>query len=298
VGLPFLITGAVLIAASLVVFVLSARRYRLSWRGTVLLAAGLFGLVTGWLLLEPNANRGEALKTGGLAAGAVVALYALWLNDRRRRTDEARHEHDRERVSDERFARAVELLGDDADQVRVGAMHALAGLARVEDRYVQTVLEILCSYLRRPFDHLGGDEHEKVVRSTAQRLIRDLLPLARDVTAADTPVYHLDLTGAQLAYFDISERVVGTLTLRFTTLHDSNSMWGCRITGSAWFTGARSLGVLHAHDTAFLGKAWFSGFTATGPVRLARSTFAGPVKTTGAEVPECDVDLHALDTVG
>ncbi|MFC5285671.1 hypothetical protein ACFPM7_01285 [Actinokineospora guangxiensis] len=294
-GLPFLITGAVLIAASLVVFALSARRYRLSWRGTVLLAAGLFGLVTGWLLLEPNANRGEALKTGGLAAGSVVALYALWLNDRRRRTDEARHEHDRERVSDERFARAVELLGDDADQVRVGAMHALAGLARVEDRYVQTVLEILCSYLRRPFDHLSGDEHEKVVRSTAQRLIRDLLPLASD---ADARPHHLDLTGAQLAYFDISERVVGTLTMRFTTLHDSNSMWGCRITGSAWFTGARSLGILHAHDTAFLGKAWFSGFIATGPVRLARSTFAGPVKTTGAEVAECDVDLHALDTVG
>lgn len=84
-----------------------------------------------------------------LAAGAFVALYALWLNDRRRRTEEERREiersqHavqvqrtelDRERAADERFARAVDLLGNDADQVRVGAMHALAGLARDQPRY-------------------------------------------------------------------------------------------------------------------------------------------------------------------
>ncbi len=144
-GLIFLIAGAVFLLASVPVFTYSRKVNTMRWRATVLFAAGLLGVVTGWLLTEPNANRGEALKTGGLAAGAVVALYALWLNDRRRRTDEARHEHDRERVSDERFARAVELLGADADQVRVGAMHALAGLARVERRYVQTVLEILCS---------------------------------------------------------------------------------------------------------------------------------------------------------
>lgn len=294
-GLAFLITGAVLLVASVPVFAFSRAFNNTRWRATVLLAAGLFGLVTGWLLVEPNANRGEALKTGGLAAGAVVALYALWLNDRRRRTDEARHEHDRERVSDERFARAVELLGDEADQVRVGALHALAGLARVERRYAQTVLEILCSYLRRPFDMAGGDRHERVVRLTAQRLIRDLLPT---VGTEGAEAYHLDLTGAELAYFDISERVVGTLTMRSAVLHESNSLWGCQIRGSAWFTAARSPGILHAHDTAFHRKAWFSGFTATGPVRLARSTFAGPVKTTGAELAECDIDLHAVHTAG
>ena len=294
-GWIFLIPGAALFLASVPVYLYSRKANTMRWRATVLLCAGMLGLVTGWLLTEPNANRGEALKTGGLAAGAVVALYALWLNDRRRRWDEAKLDHDRERVSDERFARAVELLGNEADQVRVGAMHALAGLARVEERYVQTILEILCSYLRRPFDYLGGDPHERVVRTTAQRLIRDLLPSTFDL---DARTYHLDLTGAELGYFDISERVIGTLTLRSTKLHESNSMWGCEIRGSAWFTGAQSPGILHAHDTVFKKKAWFSGFTATGPVRLARSTFAGPVKTTGARVAECDVDLHGLATVG
>jgi hypothetical protein len=39
------------------------------------------------------------------------------------------------RTSHERFAGAIEMLGDDADQVRVGAMRALAGLTRDTPSY-------------------------------------------------------------------------------------------------------------------------------------------------------------------
>ena len=87
------------------------------------------------MLTDPGTSRAGALRTGGLAGGAVVALYALWLNDRRRRVEEGRHEveqqrheleklrteQDRDLASDERFAKSLELLGNDADQVRVGA---------------------------------------------------------------------------------------------------------------------------------------------------------------------------------
>src|SRR3954468_8526572 len=96
------------------------------------------------LLVEPKLSKAEAVKTGGLAGGAVVALYALWLNDRRRRTEGARHRLESDKVADERFARSVEMLGHEADQVRVGAMHALAGLTEAEPlRYKQTVLDVL-----------------------------------------------------------------------------------------------------------------------------------------------------------
>ncbi len=127
---------------------------------TLIASVALLCGVGGWLLTDPATSRSDALKTGGLAGGAVVALYALWLNDRRRRVEEARqvieqqrHDVDRERISDERFAKSVELLGHEADQVRVGALHALAGLARTRPEYRQTVLDVLCSYLRRPFTH-------------------------------------------------------------------------------------------------------------------------------------------------
>ena len=138
--------------------------------------------VGGWLLTDPATSRSDALKTGGLAGGAIVALYALWLNDRRRRVEERRQdierqrhelesqraEQDRERVADERFAKAVELLGHAADQVRVGALHALAGLARSRPEYTQTVLDVLCSYLRRPFRTPGRPVTTNRIRSGAR----------------------------------------------------------------------------------------------------------------------------------
>jgi len=122
-------------------------------RQRCLLAASLLGslsallVVSGWLLASPGVTQVNALKTGGLAGAAILALRGLWINDRRRRTDEARHELDRERVSDERFAKAVEPLGNEVDQVRVGALHVLAGLAHGRHSYTQTVLDVPCAYL-------------------------------------------------------------------------------------------------------------------------------------------------------
>ncbi|MEV6873837.1 pentapeptide repeat-containing protein [Amycolatopsis sp. NPDC051128] len=265
--------------------------------------------VGGWLLTDPATSRSDALKTGGLAGGAIVALYALWLNDRRRRVEERRQdierkrhelesqraEQDRERVADDRFAKAVELLGHEADQVRVGALHALAGLARSRPEYTQTVLDVLCSYLRRPFEHprydpkvdreerktLSGspeDERELQVRLTAQRLVVGLLPAAEDEAA---PAYNLDLTGARLEYFDLSKRRIGDLWLRYASLYSSTNLSGAVFTGKAYFTGAgtgsgRLIGMFRCCGTRFAGHAWFSGTQFTELAEFTNTTFAGP----------------------
>ena len=256
---------------------------------TFVASAVLLCGVGGWLLTDPATSRSDALKTAGLAGGAVVALYALWLNDRRRRVEEARqaieqqrHDVDRERISDERFAKAVELLGHEADQVRVGALHALAGLARSRPDYRQTVLDVLCSYLRRPFTHgryladfsdsadssdspdepagTPEEERELQVRLTAQRLIRDLLPES-DV---DGPGPDLDLTGAVLEYFDLSRRRVGELLLRHASLYSSTNLSGSVFTGPVYFTAAgtgagRLIGNFRCRGAVFQNRAWFSG---------------------------------------
>ncbi|MEV4604037.1 pentapeptide repeat-containing protein [Amycolatopsis sp. NPDC049253] len=264
---------------------------------SVLLLCG----VGGWLLTDPATSRSDALKTGGLAGGAVVALYALWLNDRRRRVEEARQEierqrhdlemhraeQDRERVSDERFAKSVELLGHEADQVRVGALHALAGLARSRPTYTQTVLDVLCAYLRRPFEHAryGGSpdaderdtERELQVRLTAQRLVAELLPWASEV---DAPSYDLDLTGAVLEYLDLSRRKIGRLLLRYASLHSSTNLSGCLITDRAYFTAAgtgngRLIGNFRCRGAKFLDYAWFSGTVFAENADFTETTFAG-----------------------
>lgn len=306
----FMVVGAVAIVGGIGVFAVWNLRARgmenLRLVGTVLLAGGALALVTGWLLTGENPDRGDAVKTGGLAAGSIVALYALWLNDRRRRVDEERQElersrqqlesdraeHDRERAADERFLRAVELLGNDADQVRVGALHALAGLARSRPAYTQDVLDVICSYLRRPFDHPRhartrgdalpdgpGDDRDAdrwlQVRLTAQRLIADLLP---EAGAPDAPAYDLDLHGATLEYFDISGRVVGQLRARELNLYESNTLRGCVVRGPAWFSGGRSWGRLYAEDIVFEQRSWFSRFTARGVADFSRARFHGETK--------------------
>ncbi|GAB3433243.1 pentapeptide repeat-containing protein [Actinophytocola sediminis] len=309
----FMVVGAAAIASGVAVFVVwtvRARRSRAGMEnlrliGTVLLAGGALALVTGWLLTGENPSRADALRTGGLAAGSIVALYALWLNDRRRRVDEdrqdldrsrqelesARAEHDRERAADERFLRAVELLGSDADQVRVGALHALAGLARSRPAYTQDVLDVICSYLRRPFDH---PRHARTrdkpwdaerpteeadlwlqVRLTAQRLIADLLP---DADAEGAVAYNLDLHGATLEYFDLSGKVIGQLRAREVNLYESNSLRGCVVRGPAWFTGGRTWGRLFLENIVFEQRSWFSRFTARGAVDLSGTRFHGESK--------------------
>ncbi|WET79383.1 pentapeptide repeat-containing protein [Amycolatopsis sp. QT-25] len=266
--------------------------------------------VGGWLLTDPATSRSEALKTGGIAGGAIVALYALWLNDRRRRVEERRQEierqrqelelrradQDRDRIADERFAKAVELLGHDADQVRVGALHALAGLARGREIYTQTVLDILCSYLRRPFDHPQYDEEEAKrpsnkqppsgkaeqdqelqVRQTAQRLIGELLPAA---DSEGTPGYDLDLTGAVLEYFDLSERKIGKLLLRYGGLYSSTNLSGCVFLGPVYLTGAgtaakKLIGFFRCNYAKFEQRAWFSGVHFSEDAEFRGTVFAG-----------------------
>lgn len=263
-------------------------------RGRVLLAASVLAaiLVTSTttvvlLLVEPTASKAEAIKTGGLAGGAVIALYALWLNDRRRRTEEARHELESEKVADERFARSVELLGNEADQVRVGALHALAWLAESSPRYKQTVLDVLCAYLRRPFSHPSytqraddpdqattdeapDADRERQVRLTAQRLITDLLPWGANT---DPRAYHLDLTGASLEYLRLEGRRIGRLTARRTRFYGITQLGSVQASKPALFSGATFLGRVNMRDARF-----------EGGISFQHATFCGEVAFSGASV--------------
>jgi hypothetical protein len=246
------------------------------------------------LLVEPELSKAEAIKTGGLAGGAVIALYALWLNDRRRRTDEARHELEGDKAADERFARSVELLGNEADQVRVGALHALVWLADSTPRYKQTVLDVLCAYLRRPFTHPSytrraddpdqvttedslDDDRERQVRLTAQRLITDLLPWGQN---PDKTVYHLDLTGASVEYFRLEGRRIGRLIARRTRFYGITRLSKLHASKPALFTSAMFLGRVDLREAEF-----------EGGISFQETTFNAEVAFQGASVSDF-IDLN------
>lgn len=237
------------------------------------------------LLVDPNAPRSEAIRTGALCGGAVIALYALWLNDRRRRVEEERHALEGDKVADERFARSVEMLGNEADQVRVGALHSLVWLAGSTPRYKQTVLDVLCAYLRRPFEHpeLRDEpdgpasvennpeaDREREVRLTAQRLITDLLPWGQN---PDPRSYHLDLSGARLEHFRLEGRRIGRLIARGARFHGITALGQLEAAKPVLFT-----------DASFDGRLDLRRARLDGGVSFQRTRFRGEVALDGATV--------------
>ncbi|MFJ8812643.1 hypothetical protein [Amycolatopsis thermoflava] len=140
-------------------------------------------------------------------------------------------------VTDERFAKSVELLGRDADQVRVRAQHALAVSAK------------------------------EVVRVAAQRLVRDLLPKRADAA----PTFDLDLSGASTNRLDLSGRVVGRLLMqRAQLLHRTDFSVPSSVAAST--SPPRNLAARSPSQARSSVNA--PGSTACG--RLTRSTSRGP----------------------
>lgn len=246
----------------------------MKWLFAVLAAAVMTG-ATALLLFLVKAPAVEIVKTAGVAGGAVVALYALWLNDRK-------HHLESEKVADERFARSVELLGNEADQVRVGAMHALAWLARSTPRYQQTVLDVLCAYLRRPFHHPAHEARpedpdqdfsevtpeiqlEHQVRLTAQRLIKDTLSWGKKRRHES---YDLDLTGAVLEYFSLDGRYVNRLVARRAQFYGITNLRNVRVKSVTLFSAATFHGRLQLENGTFTGGISFQETKFAGVVNL------------------------------
>ncbi|MER7908867.1 pentapeptide repeat-containing protein [Streptomyces sp. NPDC096068] len=143
----------------------------------------------------------------GVVAGAG-ALVALIVTYRRQRVDEDGAVRDATRLHNERFATAVSQLGETSPAVRLGGIHALAGLADDAPTRAlrQTCVDVLCAYLRLPYTPEGqlpdGDvaaRHEHLalreVRHTIIRLIRDHLRLDADHPRS-WQGHDLDFTGA------------------------------------------------------------------------------------------------------
>ncbi|MFC7921509.1 pentapeptide repeat-containing protein [Streptomyces cinereoruber] len=187
---------------------------------TFLTAVAVAGSVfyAGWDLLDVQGIKTERrldsktlfdlvkLSFGVVAgAGALVALIVAY---RRQRVDEDGAVRDATRLHNERFATAVSQLGEASPAVRLGGVHALAGLADDAPTRAlrQTCIDVLCAYLRLPYTPEGqlpdGDvaaRHEHLalreVRHTIVRLIRDHLRLDADHPHS-WQGHDLDFTGA------------------------------------------------------------------------------------------------------
>ncbi|MEV7114352.1 pentapeptide repeat-containing protein [Streptomyces anulatus] len=170
------------------------RALTLAFAAAVLVAGGVFYFLVDLLdVKEIGATAKLDAKTlfdlvklsFGVVAGAG-ALVALVVAYRRQRVDEAGAHREATRLHTERFSQAVDKLGSDSPAVRLGGVHALAGLAddAPDNNLRQTCIDVLCAYLQLPYtpdpgtDPTHQEEHHhylalRKVRHTILRLIGD-----------------------------------------------------------------------------------------------------------------------------
>ncbi|MET7912044.1 pentapeptide repeat-containing protein [Streptomyces avermitilis] len=198
-------------------------------------------------------------------AGALVALVVAY---RRQRVDEAGAHREATRLHTERFSQAVDKLGSASPAVRLGGVHALAGLAddAPDDSLRQTCIDVLCAYLRLPFPSDPGD-------------LPNLLPDGTLPTEERRDA-HQDKTDLYRALREVRHTVLRLIGDHYRIPQDTHRSWqgcdldltGVTIDGSIDFRGATFPG-----GVVSFGGATFSG----GPVSFGGATFSGGVVSFG-----------------
>ncbi|WP_068923584.1 pentapeptide repeat-containing protein [Planobispora rosea] len=199
----------------------------LALTGAVLLSVGLFvGAL--WLLgfpdLTPVGPKGislarmlDLLKLSFAVVAGIGGVIALVVAYRKQKVTEAAghrqqaaelradeaHQREATKLFNERFATAAGQLGHDAPAVRLTGVHALAGLAddAPTRELRQTMIDVLCAYLRIPYAPDPGEEggrDERLafaglreVRHTIIRIITHL----RDGASTSWQGHDFDFTG-------------------------------------------------------------------------------------------------------
>ncbi|GAA1761391.1 hypothetical protein GCM10009734_82060 [Nonomuraea bangladeshensis] len=287
----------------------------------LLVGAAVWG-VSAWLLQdlhtvpapEQVAARIEAVRTALAAGAGVGAAVTLLLAMRRQRHQElatAHTTHDAaERRVTELYTKAVEQLGNAQAPVRLGGLYALERLAQDTPELRQTIVDVICAYLRMPYalsrEDLGekvrtaqraarhreptrstagsgrDPQEERQVRLTAQRILTAHLrygaspaPRRLDRNPRHWPDIRLDLTGAVLLDFDLSTCCLGPAAFSGATFTGTARFDGATFSGDAWFSEATLSGDAWFSEATFTGDARFDGASFSGDAWFSEATFTG-----------------------
>src|SRR5215217_9073630 len=157
------------------------------WRMPLAAAASLLAAAIGasliyWWLRSTAVPAGgsnlevvkSAITVTAFAGAVLTGLYAyrkqLLAEGDARRADEAQ--------LGQRFTAAADQLGHDMAAVRLAGIYAMARLADDWEDQRQTCIDVLCAYLRLPYDPDDPSKYregDREVRRTTIRIIRDHL---------------------------------------------------------------------------------------------------------------------------
>jgi uncharacterized protein YjbI with pentapeptide repeats len=206
----------------------------------------------------------------------------------------------------ELYTKAVEQLGSDRAAVRLGGLYALERLAQDNPAHRQTIVDVICAYLRMPFspavptravptskpepeaadgqkepgtegetgtDGIGDTwQQERQVRLTAQSILADHLrdDRAKDQQSSDPP--------SSRFWKNIRLDLTGASLIDFNLVNgvmaDAN-FHSAAFWGAASFDGATFSGDARFGEAAFSGDVSFGGATFSGAARFGEAAFSG-----------------------
>ena len=220
----------------------------------------------------------------------------------------------RDRTLNERFATAADRLGSDKPPaVRLAGVYAMAGLADDWPENRQTCVDILCAYLRLPYDPDPGDDAAPEERAAyrANREVRHTIIrlIARAICDPDAAVswqgLNLDFTGVVFDGGDFT----GAGSPADGQLRGAEFSGGTVNFSGAEFSGGtvNFSGAEFSGGTVSFGGAEFSGGTVSfdgakfsgGTVDFSGAKFSGgTVSFTGAEFSGGTVDFDGAEFSG
>ncbi|MFI7049132.1 pentapeptide repeat-containing protein [Streptosporangium sandarakinum] len=306
-----------------------------------LLVGGVVGgvawllLGAGWSVAEATARQG-AIQTALAAGAGVGAAVTLMLAFRRQRHQEhaahvtaylaernaalaeqvaenTKHDATERRVTD-LYTKAVEQLGSDKAAVRLGGLYALERLAQGNPDHRQTIVNVICAYLRMPYappepapapdperdrmEALRAARHRYQAARGGSPLSAEPVPRQEDVdrqgelqvrlTAQrilaahlrdDRPADQRSTRPAAPAFWEgMSVDLTGATLIDFdlTGGHATGSVFDkATFTGNASFSGATFTENAQFTEVTFTGDARFDEATFTENARFTKVIFTG-----------------------
>jgi uncharacterized protein YjbI with pentapeptide repeats len=238
----------------------------------------------------------EAIKTAGTIVLGTGGAAALWLTARRQRTSEIAliqkhldqlaidraHKLQEEvarttnadaesRRITELYGRAVDQLGSDKAPVRLGGLYALRRLAQDNPEQRQTIVDVLCAYLRMPHEPAEGTQEEQV-RLAAERVLAKHLRPGNDATFWSG--IEIDLNHATLTNFDLSHCRFGHADFTGTRFIGTSNFGHAEFTGPVSFRESLFRGSVDFEEATFGDTAHFTAATFSGFANFRKSCFA------------------------
>ncbi|MFE9751665.1 pentapeptide repeat-containing protein [Saccharothrix saharensis] len=186
-----------------------------------------------------------------LGTGGAAALLLTARRQRYAELDLAQKDHDAtERRVTELYGKAADQLGSDKAPVRLAGLYALERLAQGNPAHRQTIVHLICAYLRMPFTpppearvrtRVGPrDAHrfqELEVRQTATALLAT--HLRPDRPEAFWAGISLDLSHATLVKLTLTHARIRSASFAGTTFVGATTFRGTAFTGIADFRDTR-----------------------------------------------------------